>query len=89
MSLWLYLLLFLSVFVSDAVYTCWLRAATSNRKVAASLAAAALPLIAMFQVVCLIEGNSTERVIIGLIDAVASFLATWFVMIWFPQTPSG
>ena len=84
MSPWLFVLLFFSVFVSDAVYTTWLRAATSNRRLVASLAAAALPLIAMLQVVCLIEGTWTERVLIGLVDAGASFLATWVVLTWFP-----
>lgn len=89
MSIWVYLLLFCSVFISDATYTTWLRAATSNRRLVASLSAAALPLIALFQVVCLIEGTWTERVLIGLVDAAASFLATWAVMTWFPSAADG
>ena len=85
MSAWVYLLLFISVFVSDGIYNAWMRAANTNRRLVASLAAALLPIAGLFQVVCLIEGTWTERVLIGLVDAAASFLATWLVMTYFPS----
>ena len=86
MSLWTWLLLFLAAAAFDATYTFYSRAVATNRKLLATLASGAIPLVGLFEVNCMIQAASIwERIGIGATVALASGLMTWLVLTYFPR----
>lgn len=82
---WTWLLLFLAAAVFDATYTIYSRAVATDRKWLAVVASAAMPLVGLFEVNCMIEAKGWERVLVGVVVASACGVSTGIVLWLFPR----